>query len=64
MDLKKILLIAGFILLFLAVKTLLPGPGASKVCRLGYKATCSFTPFSSFILLGMSGLVFYFRIKL
>ncbi len=33
------------------VKTVTPNQNASKPCRLGYKAMCSFTPFSTVICL-------------
>lgn len=64
MDLKKIqliLLIILIILLVLGVKTLIPNANASKPCLLGYKAACSFTPISTFILLGMVIIGFYIR---
>ena len=40
----------------LAVITLIPMESASKASRLGYKALCSFSPFSAVILLAMAGL--------
>ena len=40
----------------LAVSTLIPTGTASKVCLLGYKAHCSFSPISTVILLGLGGL--------
>jgi len=33
-----------------AIKTVIPNLNASKACLLGYKATCSFTPLSTAIL--------------
>jgi hypothetical protein len=33
-----------------AVKTVIPDANVSKVCLLGYKAACSFTPISAVIL--------------
>jgi hypothetical protein len=33
-----------------AIKTVIPNLNASKACLLGYKATCSFTPVSTAIL--------------
>ena len=33
-----------------AIKTVIPDLNASKACLLGYKATCSFTPLSTAIL--------------
>jgi hypothetical protein len=38
------------ILSIAAVKTVIPNAKASKPCLLGYKATCSFTPISTVIL--------------
>ena len=42
-----------------AVITVIPRAGASKVCRLGYKALCSFTPWGTLVLLALAGLHFY-----
>jgi hypothetical protein len=39
------------ILSIAAVKTVIPNEKASKLCLLGYKATCSFTPISTVILI-------------
>jgi hypothetical protein len=39
------------ILSIAAVKTVIPNEKASKPCLLGYKATCSFTPISTIILI-------------
>jgi hypothetical protein len=39
------------ILSIAAVKTVIPNEKASKPCLLGYKATCSFTPISTVILI-------------
>ena len=39
------------ILSIAAVKTVIPNSQASKPCLLGYKATCSFTPISTAILI-------------
>jgi hypothetical protein len=33
-----------------AVKTVIPNLNASKLCLLGYRATCSFTPLSTAFL--------------
>jgi hypothetical protein len=38
------------ILSIAAVKTVIPNEKASKPCLIGYKATCSFTPISTVIL--------------
>jgi hypothetical protein len=49
-------IIAGFIVIIwciAAAKTLVPNQEASKPCWLGYRAMCSFTPFSTvFLLIG------------
>jgi|GEM_PF-4317476 len=50
--------IASIILGALTLLTLIPSPGASKACLMGYKAKCSFTPISTFILLGAAAIVF------
>jgi len=39
------------ILSIAAVKTVIPNSNASKPCLLGYKATCSFAPISTAILI-------------
>ena len=39
-----------------AVLTVLPRDAASKECRLGYKALCSFTPYGTLILMAMLAL--------
>ena len=39
------------ILSIAAIKTAIPNSNASKPCLLGYKATCSFTPISTAILI-------------
>ena len=43
----------------LAIVTLLPLETASKVSYLGYKAVCSFTPFSTIGLLALVGFHLY-----
>jgi hypothetical protein len=45
--------------LLAAVLTAIPREGASKICRLGYKALCSFTPYGTLILLALAGLHLY-----
>ena len=47
----------------LAVLTLIPRAAASKACRLGYKALCSFAPISTAILLALVGLHVYLHVK-
>lgn len=39
-----------------AVLTTVPREAASKECRLGYKALCSFTPYGTLILIAMLAL--------
>ena len=46
-----------------ALLTVIPREGASKVCRLGYKALCSFTPYGTLILLALAGLHLYLHLK-
>jgi hypothetical protein len=48
----KVLFAAVIIILCIAAaKTVIPNSNASKPCLLGYKATCSFTPISTAILI-------------
>ena len=47
------------IYLVLVIVTLIPNASASKTCLLGYKALCSFTPWSAIILLGLAALHIY-----
>jgi len=42
-----------------AVVTVIPDSSASKVCYLGYKAHCSFTPFGTAISIVAAILTFY-----
>jgi hypothetical protein len=42
----------------LAIVTLIPSGAASKVCLLGYRAHCTFTPISTIIFLALIGLHF------
>jgi hypothetical protein len=44
------------IYLLLALSTLIPTQTASKICLLGYKAHCTFSPISTVILLALGGL--------
>lgn len=46
------------ILSIAAVKTVIPNEKASKPCLLGYKATCSFTPISTVILIIVATVTF------
>jgi hypothetical protein len=50
--------VALSLLVVLAIKTVIPNNDVSKVCRLGYKAACSFTPISTVILLVAAAIVF------
>lgn len=59
-----ILLIITILFIFLGFKTLLPNAGASKPCLWGYKAACSFTPVSTFILFGIGIMTYYFRVRM
>jgi len=47
----------------LAIVTLIPLGSASKPCYLGYKALCSFSPFSTLILLALAGLHVFLHLK-
>ena len=53
-----IVAVAIFLLAVLAIKTVIPNNDVSKVCKLGYKAACSFTPISTVILLVAAAMVF------
>ena len=46
-----------------ALLTVIPNAGASKVCRLGYRALCSFTPYGTIILLALAVLHIYLHRK-
>ena len=46
-----------------ALLTVIPRSGASKVCRLGYKALCSFAPYGTLILLALAGLHLYLHLR-
>ncbi len=57
----KALKIVCIVALALGLLTLIPSPGASKACLLGYKAKCSFAPISTLILLEAAALMFIIR---
>lgn len=57
----KALKIIFYIVLILGLLTLVPSPGASKMCLLGYKAKCSFTPISTLIMLEAAAVLFVIR---
>ncbi len=48
----------------LAILTTIPYPNASKVCILGYKAHCSFTPYATIICLVIAGIFCVIRARL
>jgi hypothetical protein len=51
---QKLTIVVAAVIVILsiaAVKTVIPNSNASKPCLLGYKATCSFTPISTAILI-------------
>ena len=55
MNLKKLIIAITFTVMIVAwisssVMTVIPDSSASKICYLGYKAHCSFTPISTLIL--------------
>ena len=45
----------------LAISTIIPSERASKVCMIGYKAHCTFTPISTIICAIPAGLVCFVR---
>jgi hypothetical protein len=52
MQTLRIVAIAVIVIMSIAaVKTVIPSEKAGKPCLLGYKATCSFTPVSTAILI-------------
>lgn len=53
---SKTHLIFAIVHFSLAIVTLIPNAGASKVSRLGYKALCSFSPYGAIILVSLSAL--------
>lgn len=56
--LYRIFVGVAIVLLALAVLTILPWPGASTPCMLGYRALCSAAPISTFILIVIAGTVY------
>lgn len=44
-----------------AINTLIPSVSASKMCFLGYKAHCTFTPISTLICIIVAGLFCFIR---
>lgn len=59
-----ILLILTIIFTISAILTLIPSEIASKECPLGYKAHCTFTPWSTIICLAISFILCKIRAKL
>lgn len=57
----KAMKIIFYIVLILGLLTLVPSPGASKACLLGYKAKCSFAPISTLIMLEAAAVLFVIR---
>jgi len=45
----------------LTILTILPSESASKLCLLGYKAKCSFTPVSTIVCAAPAGMVCFVR---
>ena len=59
MEAIRIIIYAVIIILSIAaIKTVIPNAAASKPCLLGFKATCSFTPISTIILVAVAIVVF------
>ena len=52
----SILFIATIVFTLMAISTLIPQSSASKVCALGYRAHCTFTPWSTLICLALSAI--------
>jgi hypothetical protein len=50
-----ILLACTILFTLMAISTVVPQASASKVCMLGYKAHCTFTPVSTFVCLFLAG---------
>jgi hypothetical protein len=60
MEVLKIIIYVVIVILSIAVvKTLIPNANASKPCLLGFKATCSFTPISTILLVVAAVVVFF-----
>lgn len=63
MNKKLVFYILTLSLVGFALLTLTRDPTASKVCYLGYKAHCSFTPFGTIILFVAAGITFWIANK-
>ncbi len=57
--LKIIIYVVIIILSIAAIKTVIPNGNASKPCLLGFKATCSFTPISTIIIVVAAVALFF-----
>ena len=44
-----------------AISTAIPQSSADELCKLGYKAHCSFTPISTLLCLALAGIVCLIR---
>jgi len=44
-----------------AVSTIMPSYGASKLCMIGYKAHCTFTPISTLLCILPAGITCFIR---
>lgn len=55
---KVVTIIAIVIFGLAAFKTVIPTEEATKVCLLGYKAFCAFTPVSTLILAASAAVIF------
>lgn len=51
--------VAFWIVLALAVSTVIPVPYASKTCFLGYKSHCPFAPVSTVISGAVAGVIYW-----
>ena len=51
------------VLSILGIATAIPNPYVEKVCVIGYKAVCSFTPISTIICFGLAYLAYRFLVK-
>ena len=56
-----LLIIKAVIFTLAMISTVIPNPSASKICMLGYKAHCSFTPISTILCAFFAGLTCFYR---
>jgi hypothetical protein len=59
---RKISLVLTGLFTIFAILTLVPFDKASKICPLGYKAVCTFTPYSTIILVVLAGIICFLRV--